>query len=87
MGKRGVFEVLDYLSGKPRARFRDVNTATQLPCQATLSQALHKLHKLGFIDRKVEDIPGESPVAYYFIEEKGKKLLNLMKKAKELQVQ
>lgn len=87
IGKKGVFEVLDYLSGVERARFRDINAETQLPCQATLSQALQLLHKLGFINRKTFDTPGESPVAYYFIEDKGRELLNLMNDVKELEKQ
>ncbi len=85
VGKTGVYKVLSYLSTTEKARFKDINEATRMPCPASLSQALKELHKLGFIARKTVDVPGETPVSYYFLTPRGSELLNVINTLKELE--
>ena len=84
-GKKGVYGILTYLNEKGRARFREINGATNLPSPASLTQALQELHKAGFIDRKVSDIPGKAAISYYFLTQRGGDLLRVIDEMKKLE--
>lgn len=84
VGKRGVYDVLSFLKkkkdkGKEKgARFCEISEETNLPCQATLSDALKLLHTGGFIERNIKNEPGSSLVARYVITKIGEDLFKKM---------
>ena len=80
LGQEYIVEILEFIQAHGKANFKDFKDLAKHP--ASISRALAKLRVEGLVRRRVLD--DEKRSVEYYITEKGKKVITILKEIIEL---